>query len=162
MESVWLLIYMFAIPLLTATAVAAVMRRILLRELAKIVTERDVGVDESSERTGYHVEIAEQDVLCDVVVGESGGNCYSGTAAETAFTEIKKAYSLTDREMEILMELFAGNGNRVIASKLFISENTVKTHIHNLLQKMESPSRVEAVDKVRAAMAEPVGCVGAV
>lgn len=162
MESVWLLIYMFAIPLLTATAVAAVMRRILLRELMKFGTEKCVEADESSERTGYNVEVTEQDVLCDAAVSENGGNCVSGTTAETAFTEIKKAYSLTDRETEILMELFAGNGNRVIASKLFISENTVKTHIHNLLQKMESASRVEAVDKVRVAMAEPVGCVGAV
>lgn len=135
MESVWLLIYIFAIPLLTAIAVSVVMRRIIMREMMLFRAEY------GEEYGGEH----------------SGG----GAAAESAFTEIKREYSLTDRETEILMELFEGNGNRVIAAKLFISENTVKTHIHNLLQKMESASRVEAVAKVRLAMTEPESCAAA-
>lgn len=135
MESVWLLIYIFAIPLLTAIAVSVVMRRIIMREM--LLFRAECGEEYGGEHSG------------------------GGAAAESAFSEIKRAYSLTDRETEILMELFEGNGNRVIAAKLFISENTVKTHIHNLLQKMESASRVEAVDKVRLAMTEPESCAAA-
>lgn len=159
MESVWLLIYMFAIPLLTAAAVAAVMRRILIRELTKLGAEENVAAAENIESMEHRIGVTEQEMLCEGIVDEYSICCGSGAAAEIAFTEIKNAYSLTDRETEILMELFAGNGNRTIAANLFISENTVKTHIHNLLQKMESESRVEAVDKVRLAMKEPPSCM---
>ncbi len=71
-----------------------------------------------------------------------------------AFLSIRNEFALTERETEILTEIFEGSGNGEIAEKLFISENTVKTHIHNLLRKMGAASRVEAVGMVRSRMAE--------
>jgi two-component system NarL family response regulator len=52
---------------------------------------------------------------------------------------------LTDREMEVLKLVAKGKNNRDIAKELFISENTVKNHIRNILEKLHLHSRMEAV-----------------
>ena len=55
------------------------------------------------------------------------------------------APKLTDREMEVLKLVAQGMNNRDIAKDLFISENTVKNHIRNILEKLHLHSRMEAV-----------------
>jgi two-component system NarL family response regulator len=55
------------------------------------------------------------------------------------------APKLTDREMEVLGLVAQGLNNRDIAKRLFISENTVKNHIRNILEKLHLHSRMEAV-----------------
>jgi len=52
---------------------------------------------------------------------------------------------LTDREMEVLKLVAKGMNNRDIAKQLFISENTVKNHVRNILEKLHLHSRMEAV-----------------
>ncbi|HVL33290.1 MAG TPA: response regulator transcription factor [Actinomycetota bacterium] len=52
---------------------------------------------------------------------------------------------LTDREMEVLKLVAKGRNNRDIAKELFISENTVKNHIRNILEKLHLHSRMQAV-----------------
>jgi DNA-binding NarL/FixJ family response regulator len=52
---------------------------------------------------------------------------------------------LTEREMEVLKLVAQGLNNRDIAKQLFISENTVKNHIRNILEKLHLHSRMEAV-----------------
>ena len=52
---------------------------------------------------------------------------------------------LTDREMEVLKLVAQGMNNRDIAKDLFISENTVKNHVRNILEKLHLHSRMEAV-----------------
>lgn len=54
---------------------------------------------------------------------------------------------LSDRELEVLNLLALGHSNRAIGSELFISENTVKNHVRNILSKLEVSSRVEAVSR---------------
>jgi two-component system nitrate/nitrite response regulator NarL len=51
---------------------------------------------------------------------------------------------LTPREEDILMELAAGKSNQEIARQLFISENTVKYHVHSILEKLNLQDRKEA------------------
>ncbi|NUS41607.1 MAG: response regulator transcription factor [Terrabacter sp.] len=51
---------------------------------------------------------------------------------------------LTDRELEILKLVARGKLNREIAGELFISENTVRNHIRNILDKLQMHSRMEA------------------
>jgi two-component system NarL family response regulator len=55
------------------------------------------------------------------------------------------APSLTDRELEVLGLVARGRNNREIAGELFISENTVKNHVRNILEKLQLHSRMEAV-----------------
>jgi two-component system NarL family response regulator len=56
-----------------------------------------------------------------------------------------RAPSLTGREIEILHEVAEGLTSREIADKLYISENTVKNHIRNILDKTGLGSRHDAV-----------------
>ncbi|TQM62337.1 response regulator [Humibacillus xanthopallidus] len=51
---------------------------------------------------------------------------------------------LTDRELGILRLVARGRLNREIAAELFISENTVRNHIRNILDKLQMHSRMEA------------------
>ncbi len=51
---------------------------------------------------------------------------------------------LTERELEVLGLVARGKANKEIASQLFISENTVKNHVRNILEKLQLHSRVEA------------------
>ncbi|TMK80981.1 MAG: response regulator transcription factor [Actinobacteria bacterium] len=52
---------------------------------------------------------------------------------------------LTEREMEVLRLVAKGLNNRDIAKELFISGNTVKNHVRNILEKLHLHSRMEAV-----------------
>jgi DNA-binding NarL/FixJ family response regulator len=52
---------------------------------------------------------------------------------------------LTDRELEVLKLVAKGLNNRDIGAELFISENTVKNHVRNILEKLHLHSRMEAV-----------------
>ena len=52
---------------------------------------------------------------------------------------------VTEREMDVLRLVAQGLSNRDIGATLFISENTVKNHIRNILEKLHLHSRMEAV-----------------
>ena len=52
---------------------------------------------------------------------------------------------LTVREVEVLRELAKDATNHEIAGRLFISENTVRNHVHNILEKLGISNRREAV-----------------
>ena len=68
---------------------------------------------------------------------------------EDAMDLVKQKYELTNREIEILTEVYNGKTNTQIAEDLFISESTVKAHIYNIFRKMNVKSRVEAVCIIR-------------
>jgi len=53
--------------------------------------------------------------------------------------------SITRRELEILELMAQGMSNREIAEKLFVSENTVKTHSSRLFDKLSAKRRTQAV-----------------
>lgn len=53
--------------------------------------------------------------------------------------------ALTLREQEILKLIVAGCDNQTIAGKLFISPNTVKTHVSNIYKKIDATNRVQAI-----------------
>ena len=64
-------------------------------------------------------------------------------AVQIAQLEISK------RELEILGLMAQGHSNQEIASKLFVSLSTVKTHIQNLFEKLDVKRRTQAVEKAR-------------
>ncbi len=56
---------------------------------------------------------------------------------------------LTSRELEILHIISQGHSNQEIADKLFVSLNTIKTHINNIYSKLNVKRRTQAVLKAR-------------
>ena len=59
-------------------------------------------------------------------------------------TQNPHAPKLTAREVEVLRLVARGMGNREIGQTLFISENTVKNHVRNILEKLQLHTRMEA------------------
>ena len=55
--------------------------------------------------------------------------------------------SLSSREMEVLRCLAQGMTTTQVSSQLFISDNTVKTHVRHIMEKLEAANRAEAVSK---------------
>ncbi|HMI56527.1 MAG TPA: response regulator transcription factor [Gemmatimonadaceae bacterium] len=58
---------------------------------------------------------------------------------------------ITPRELEILEAMAAGHSNREIAERLFVSENTVKTHAARLFDKLSARRRTQAVQRAKEA-----------
>ena len=63
-------------------------------------------------------------------------------------TELKKL-NLSNREYEVLQLLAKGYSNSEIASNLFLSLSTVKTHVSNLFLKMDVKSRTQTIEKAK-------------
>lgn len=61
-----------------------------------------------------------------------------------------KSLGISEREIDVLSQLAKGRSNQEIADKLFISINTVKTHLSSLYQKLEVSRRSLAVKKARS------------
>jgi DNA-binding NarL/FixJ family response regulator len=53
--------------------------------------------------------------------------------------------ALTPREIEVLVQVSAGNANKMVADKLSISEDTVKAHMKSILSKLSANDRTHAV-----------------
>jgi ATP/maltotriose-dependent transcriptional regulator MalT len=56
---------------------------------------------------------------------------------------------LSERELEVLALIAAGESNREIAGRLFVSTSTVKTHVNNLFRKLSARNRTQAVARAR-------------
>ncbi len=63
--------------------------------------------------------------------------------------EIQQHFGISDREMDVLHGIDEGLSNQEIAAKLFLSENTIKTHSSNLFQKLAVNRRTQAISKAR-------------
>lgn len=56
-----------------------------------------------------------------------------------------KELELSKREYEVLKEIASGLSNKEIAEKLFLTESTIKTHVSNVLIKLDAKRRTQAV-----------------
>jgi two-component system NarL family response regulator len=102
-------------------------------------------------------EISVEEVAEAIRAVVQGQSLISPTMASKLLTEFnvlaKKAEerhhyptpALTTRELEVLKLVAKGMSNREIADALYISENTVKNHVRNILEKLHLHSRMEAV-----------------
>ena len=118
-----------------------------------------------------HTAAAERAVqrgLLQALVPRSGGlplllqalvDLTTGSAGDTSTPQVALAtggVALTPRESEVLRLLGAGATNAQIGQALGISVNTVRTHVHNLLQKLGVRERSAAALRVVEASAGPV------
>lgn len=76
-------------------------------------------------------------------------NKKSRNSIQKGSTEINhqkiKDLEITTREYEVLQAISQGFSNKEIANKLFLSESTIKTHVSNLLVKLNAKRRTQAV-----------------
>jgi LuxR family maltose regulon positive regulatory protein len=70
-------------------------------------------------------------------------------ASAAPASDSRLAEPLSERELEVLALIAAGETNGEIAGKLFVSISTVKTHINNLYRKLGARSRTQAVARAR-------------
>ena len=64
-------------------------------------------------------------------------------------TSLVSKLELSKRELEIMRLLAQGHSNQEIATKLFVSLSTVKTHIQHLFEKLDVKRRTQAVEKAK-------------
>lgn len=72
---------------------------------------------------------------------------------ESVCNYLESEYALTPRQAETLFQLALGRSRKTIADELFLSEDTVKTHMRSLYQKLSVHSRKELMDLVRSTAA---------
>ena len=60
-----------------------------------------------------------------------------------------EALEISKREYQVLEEIYKGLSNKEIADKLFLSESTIKTHVSNLLSKLNAKRRTQAIQKAK-------------
>ena len=75
--------------------------------------------------------------------GGSAKNHAIDHAHEIRLAQIIEEYNLTKRESEVREYLSRGYGSKFIANALFISDNTARTHMHNIYRKLGINSREE-------------------
>jgi DNA-binding NarL/FixJ family response regulator len=95
---------------------------------------------------GYILKEAPHQTLLRAIEKVAGGEGYVDPALMPAFLTGKdKDEMLTGREREILQLLADGMSNQDVAAKLFISQETVKSHVRHILAKLEADTRTQAV-----------------
>ena len=102
----------------------------------------DAGAD------GYLLKDTEPDTLLGQIKQIAQGEVILSDSIKDLLLERSSSqdpiHALTDREMDVLQLIAKGLSNKQIAAQLFISEETVKVHIRNLLRKLNVHSRVAA------------------
>ncbi|GAA1860137.1 response regulator [Brevibacterium marinum] len=107
--------------------------------------------------SGFLLKTAEAEQLIDAVTALANGDGLlspevtrrvierSVRSPETTASAAPELELLTDRELEVLHLVATGLSNGEIAGKLFVGEATVKTHVSNLLTKLDIRDRIHAV-----------------
>jgi DNA-binding NarL/FixJ family response regulator len=100
-----------------------------------------------SELTGPEIVAAIEAAAAGLVVLDATGieTLLRAPSAVSASGSEALVEALTPRELEVLQLLAAGLGNKEIASRLAISEHTVKFHVASIMGKLGAASRTEAV-----------------
>jgi len=94
---------------------------------------------------GYVLKEAPHETLLRAIEKVATGEGYVDPALMPAFLAGKDDDTLTAREREILQLLADGMSNADVATKLFISQETVKSHVRHILAKLEADTRTQAV-----------------
>jgi DNA-binding NarL/FixJ family response regulator len=95
---------------------------------------------------GYILKEAPHDTLVRAIEKVAGGDSFIDPALMPAFLSGKdREDMLTAREREILQLLADGMSNADVAQRLFISQETVKSHVRHILAKLEADTRTHAV-----------------
>ena len=140
----------------TCAELKAIMPSVRIVMLTASDEEADLFDAVKSGASGYLLKDASiDDVASAVRLVAEGQSLISPAMAVKLLDEFKQltepdrsavvAPRLTDRELQVLRLVARGLSNKDVAKDLFISENTVKNHVRNILEKLQLHSRMEAV-----------------
>jgi DNA-binding NarL/FixJ family response regulator len=96
----------------------------------------------------------EERLVAAIRIVADGSSVYAPTATRRVIEQFSRPHlgarrgsstDLSDRELEVLQQLAKGKSNVEIAGSLFVSENTVKSHVAHILLKLGLRDRVQAV-----------------
>ncbi len=104
---------------------------------------RSIGID-----SFWHKEISKDTIIEIMDKTMAGEHIYPSNIPGVMIGDVSSD-ELTEKELEVLRLMTRGYSNTVIADKLFISENTVKTHIKHMLQKTGCNNRTELAIRAR-------------
>ena len=94
---------------------------------------------------GYILKEAPHQTLVRAIQKVADGDGYVDPALMPALLSKERVNMLTAREREILQLLADGMSNADVAGKLYISQETVKSHVRHILSKLEADTRTHAV-----------------
>jgi DNA-binding NarL/FixJ family response regulator len=94
---------------------------------------------------GYLLKAALRTDLLDTIRAVDGGQRRLPAEVASELAQHAADEALTEREIEVLRQVAAGCSNKIIADRLFISEDTVKGHVRNILVKLSANDRTHAV-----------------
>ena len=106
---------------------------------------------------GYLVKGARQNEILDVIRGVNAGRAVIGATVARQLSTLVAGVpadpfpELTARERDVLAALAGGASTSQVASRLGLSDKTVRNHVSSILTKLEVPDRTQAVLKARAA-----------
>ena len=111
---------------------------------------------------GYLPKDSQAEALCRAVRAAAAGQAQLSASAATALVHELSTPApqdeLSTRELDVLRLLARGYANKEIADVLGVEENTVRTHVHHILHKLDLPSRTQAaLYAVRAGLGASTG-----
>lgn len=122
--------------------------RIRVLVLTTFDDESDVLPAVEAGATGYLLkDAAPEELLRATRAVWRGESVLAPTAASQLMGRVRRpvSHGLSERELEVLRLVAGGASNRVAASRLFISEASVKTHLQHIYDKLDSRDRASAV-----------------
>ena len=145
------------------TAIAAIrneFRDIEVIALTSVLENRTVVEAVRAGAIGYVLKDADEDELRRTIVAAAAGQVrMSPRAAAQLVSEVRApegGEALTDRENDVLRLIADGKANKEIAQSLSVSDQTVKTHVSNVLAKLGVQSRTQAaLHAFRLGLVEP-------
>jgi NarL family two-component system response regulator LiaR len=126
-------------------------RRVLAREPAVRVVALTASFDEArmmgvlrAGASGYVRKDADPEILPAAIRAVVAGRTFIDPAIGRHLARAQEADELTPRESDVLRHLAVGASNRTIAAALSVSEETVKSHVANVLSKLQVENRAQA------------------
>jgi DNA-binding NarL/FixJ family response regulator len=95
--------------------------------------------------SGYLLKNMLRKELVETIRSAHGGKKRIPPEVAAEMVEHIKDDALTEREIEVLTHVAAGNSNKIVADHLAISEDTVRSHMKNILSKLGANDRTHAV-----------------
>ncbi len=108
-------------------------------------SEEDVQRAMKAGARGYLLKDSSQEEILDAIRRVSLGETYLPARIVQKVAEGMRKPELSPREIEVLQWVAAGKSNKEIGAQLFIAEGTVKTHVKNVLEKLNVVGRTAAI-----------------